>query len=365
LKFTHVADPHLGYRQYGLRVREEDYKRAVQHVVDRSIEVGVNAVVWGGDIFDNPTPSADSVKFVKDNVQRLLAHDIVSIGVDGNHDAADGKWLRVCGIETFNGDDIVIDGISFVGVNYVRPALYKEKLLELAASVRKRKDKANVLVIHQPLGDLTAFGCEITAEWIAETFKDLDLRYVAMGDIHNHGMWFIDGVHFVYPGSVEMTDIDEDEGKHFIVVDWLDDGIKTYVETTNPRPVVRYEVKTQEELEHVMDDVRGSYGGHVLPAIRLNSDLKGAVARLQKEFGGVIPYRLERFSESTGMEEHIMDRNWTRVGLVDLAGHVEKTHAKDSEEYQLIVSMIDSPERAVAIAEEFVLNKGLGEVCKL
>ena len=361
MKFVHIGDAHLGYRQYGLRVREEDYTNAVRHVVDRAIETGVNAFVWPGDVFDSPTPPARAVKFVKDQVQRLNDHGIASLGVDGNHDATDGKWMRVCGIETFDGAFVEIGGVAFLGLNYERPALFKEKLEELA----KTNPKVDVLIIHQPLGDLTAFGCEITAEWIAETFKPLGLKYVAMGDIHNFGTWHVDGVLFVYPGSVEMTDIDEDDGKQFVTVEVADGKAKTFVETTNPRPIVRYEVTTTEDLEHLFDDVKGAYGGHVLPVVKLNSDLPGAVARLQSEFGGKVPYRLQRFSEETGHAEQILDRNWTRVGLVDLTGVVEETHAKESEEYQLIVGMLDNPGSVLDIAEEYIAQKGLTEVCQL
>lgn len=361
MKFVHIGDAHLGYRQYGLRVREEDYTNAVRHVIDRAIETGVEAVVWPGDVFDSPTPPARAVEFVKGQVKRLRDNGIVSIGVDGNHDATNGKWMRVCGISTFDGAFIEINGVAFLGLNYERPAPFKEKLEELA----KTNPKVDVLVIHQPLGDLTAFGCEITAEWIAETFKPLGLKYVALGDIHNFGTWDVDGVMFVYPGSVEMTDIDEDDGKQFVTVEIVDGKVKTFIETTNPRPIVRYEVSTKEQLEHLLDDVQGAYGGHVLPVVRLNSDLPGAVARLQREFGGKVPYRLQRFSEETGQVEQILDRNWTRVGLIDLVSVVEESHKKESEEYQLIVNMIDKPDRVLELAEEFITKKGLAEVCQL
>lgn len=361
MKFVHIGDTHLGYRQYGLRVREEDYTNATRHVIDRAIETGADAVVWPGDVFDSPTPPARAVEFVKSQVQRLREKGIVSIGVDGNHDATDGKWMRVCGIETFDGAFVEIKGVAFLGLNYERPAPFKEKLEQLA----KTNPKVDVLVIHQPLGDLTAFGCEITAEWIAETFKGRGLKYVAMGDIHNFGTWDINGVMFVYPGSVEMTDIDEDDGKQFVTVEIKDGKVNTFVETTSPRPIVRYEVGTSEDLEHLFDDVKGAYGGHVLPVVRLNSDLPHAVARLQNEFGGKVPYRLQRFSEETGHVEQILDRNWTRVGLVDLISVVEETHAKDTDEYQLIVSMLDKPDCVLELAEEYIAKKGLTEVCQL
>lgn len=358
MKFVHIGDPHLGYRQYGLKIREEDYMNAVSHVIDRALEIQADAVVWPGDIFNNPTPPAHAVQFVKRQVARLQDHDIVSIGVDGNHDATDGKWLRICGITTFDGANIEISDVAFAGINFAQPAAYKKKLELLA----QQNPKIEVLIIHQPLGDLTAFGCEITAEWIAKTFKDKGLKYVALGDIHNYGTWCIDGVHFVYPGSVEMTDLDEDEGKHFVIVE-IEDDVKMYNESTGARPIAHYSVVNSDDLDAMLKDIKDTYDGYVLPVIRINTDITGGVSRIQRHLGGDTPFVLHRYSEETGLNEQIFDRNWSKVGLVDLVSIVEQTYSNESDEYQLIVQMIDNPDQVVDIAATFLEREGLAELC--
>ncbi|RLI37495.1 exonuclease SbcCD subunit D, partial [Candidatus Bathyarchaeota archaeon] len=37
--FVHVADIHLGYEQYNLAIRREDFKRAFEEVVDKTLEL--------------------------------------------------------------------------------------------------------------------------------------------------------------------------------------------------------------------------------------------------------------------------------------------------------------------------------------
>ena len=37
--FVHAADLHLGYSQYGLEVRREDFDRSFQELVDKTIEL--------------------------------------------------------------------------------------------------------------------------------------------------------------------------------------------------------------------------------------------------------------------------------------------------------------------------------------
>ncbi|KPV64343.1 MAG: DNA double-strand break repair protein Mre11 [Candidatus Bathyarchaeota archaeon BA2] len=40
--FVHVADLHLGYVEYNLDVRREDFNAAFQEVVDKTIELKLN-----------------------------------------------------------------------------------------------------------------------------------------------------------------------------------------------------------------------------------------------------------------------------------------------------------------------------------
>ena len=49
MKFAHLADTHLGYRQYGLFEREKDFYEVFDKVIDKIIEEKVDFVVHSGD----------------------------------------------------------------------------------------------------------------------------------------------------------------------------------------------------------------------------------------------------------------------------------------------------------------------------
>ncbi len=51
-RILHTADTHLGYRQYGLEERREDFSRAFQQIIEIAISEKADALVHAGDLFD-------------------------------------------------------------------------------------------------------------------------------------------------------------------------------------------------------------------------------------------------------------------------------------------------------------------------
>ena len=355
MKIIHMGDAHIGYRQYGLQVREQDYENAVGYVVVRAIQERADIFIWPGDIFQSPYPSARSVKFVQACVASLAEGGIKSVGVDGNHDACGGKWLQVCNIHS----GLMEGNIAILGINFMTPKLCLEKLQELA-----EEGKApDVLILHQALGDLTAFGSEITAAWIAETLGPKGLRYVALGALHDYQIQVIGGVTFVYPGAVEMTDLNEEWRKHFAILDIDKTSLKTYVEDISVRPVCRYDINTEDDLEAMLKEV--AVDNFVLPVIKVNATIVGAVERINKALGSAVPHLVERYAEDTGLQSHFEEQTWTRAeGLVDLAATVKKSYSDDSEEYQLIMQLINAPDNVDDIINAYLRNKGLENLCQ-
>ena len=50
-KFLHIADCHLGYRQYNLAERYNDFGRAFHRMIDIAIAEKVDFVLLAGDLF--------------------------------------------------------------------------------------------------------------------------------------------------------------------------------------------------------------------------------------------------------------------------------------------------------------------------
>jgi DNA repair exonuclease SbcCD nuclease subunit len=78
----------LGYTQYNLEVRREDFSRAFTEVVDNTLELQPDLMIIAGDIFHHARPSNVTLDNAIDNFRRLRAKNIPVLVVDGSHDSA-------------------------------------------------------------------------------------------------------------------------------------------------------------------------------------------------------------------------------------------------------------------------------------
>jgi len=86
--FIHVADLHLGYAQYNLDVRRQDFDNAFREVVDKTIELKPDFMLIAGDIFHVARPSNVTLEAAITNFRRLRDAGIPVLTVDGGHDSA-------------------------------------------------------------------------------------------------------------------------------------------------------------------------------------------------------------------------------------------------------------------------------------
>jgi len=86
--FVHAADLHLGYAQYGLEARREDFDKAFQELVDRVIELKPDFMIIAGDLFHQARPSNVTLENAIRNFSRLREAEIPVLTVDGSHDSA-------------------------------------------------------------------------------------------------------------------------------------------------------------------------------------------------------------------------------------------------------------------------------------
>ena len=50
--FVHVADLHLGYAQYGLQARRDDFLKAFEEVAEKTIQLKPDFMIVAGDLFE-------------------------------------------------------------------------------------------------------------------------------------------------------------------------------------------------------------------------------------------------------------------------------------------------------------------------
>ncbi len=96
--FIHVADTHLGYEQYGVRERFNDFSRAFWDILQDAIERKVTFVVIAGDLFNKRAIDAQTLIHAIEGLRKLKEYNIPVIAIEGNHDRSyyrDGiSWLQ-------------------------------------------------------------------------------------------------------------------------------------------------------------------------------------------------------------------------------------------------------------------------------
>jgi DNA repair exonuclease SbcCD nuclease subunit len=85
LKIAHFADTHLGYRQYGLAERENDFYERFDEIIDHMIENDVDCVIHSGDLFESPKPPIKALLTAQQGFMRLVSHNIPVYVIAGNH----------------------------------------------------------------------------------------------------------------------------------------------------------------------------------------------------------------------------------------------------------------------------------------
>ena len=86
MKFAHLADTHLGYRQFGLLEREKDFYEVFDKIIDKIIEEKVDFVIHSGDLFDSARPSPSALLAFQKGLLKLKGAGIPMYAIAGNHD---------------------------------------------------------------------------------------------------------------------------------------------------------------------------------------------------------------------------------------------------------------------------------------
>ena len=86
--FVHAADLHLGYAQYGLELRRQDFDNAFMEIVDKTIELKPDFMIIAGDLFHQARPSNVTLESTIRSFRRLRDAGIPVLTVDGSHDSA-------------------------------------------------------------------------------------------------------------------------------------------------------------------------------------------------------------------------------------------------------------------------------------
>ena len=88
MRFLHIADIHLGYQQYGLTERFNDFSDAYLHLIQTAIQHKVDFVLLAGDFFQKRVVDPLAMRVAVAGLEKLLTARIPVLAVEGNHERA-------------------------------------------------------------------------------------------------------------------------------------------------------------------------------------------------------------------------------------------------------------------------------------
>ena len=96
-KFLHAADVHLGYQQYGLVDRYDDFTDGFRWIIETALEERVDFLLIAGDLFEKRTLDPRTLLIAVKEFQRLKEAGIPVVAIEGNHERTYGEnlsWLE-------------------------------------------------------------------------------------------------------------------------------------------------------------------------------------------------------------------------------------------------------------------------------
>lgn len=275
-----ATDFHLGYRQYGLQEREEDFYRQFNCLVDSVIEENPDLFIELGDVFDEPYPKPKAIKVFRDGIQRISDAGIPIIGVIGNHTLVHRKKFYPIDrlfeekIVLLNGDSLIFDDVWIGGLRYSSKLNDMKEQIDSMHEVAKNY-KTKILLLHQGLKQIVPIGWDMDLEEMELNRFD----YVLCGHIHQRYTMKIKNTTYHYPGSLNscsVTDfIDENQqGKGYTILDTNEQTLKIK-NLQSKRPFVDLNLIDDELNECNINKINESLKEYkIKPILRVKSETK-------------------------------------------------------------------------------------------
>ena len=243
-----MADLHLGYQQYGLKERFNDFGRVFIRIVDQAIARNVDFVLLAGDLFEKRSVEPMAMRQAIAGLSALRDAGIPVLAIEGNHERAyyrdSSSWvefldaldyLKLLNPEFKDGRAILTEhtdatrgafvdlpgGIRVVGLKYLGASTGSavHMLAEALAEADNSGVTYTILMMHAGLeGQLDRYSGTLTHNDLAPLHDTID--YLALGHIHKP--YVVDDWIF-NPGSPETCGTDEvawkDRGYFIVDVD--------------------------------------------------------------------------------------------------------------------------------------------------
>jgi DNA repair protein SbcD/Mre11 len=229
MQFVHISDTHLGYRQYGLLDRENDFLEVFDQAIDEVVRERPDFVIHSGDLFEYSRPPTKALLTAQKGILRLKEEKIPIYAIAGNHDIIMRKnalppqiLYRDFGLKLISPkkpfylkNDVFIGGTPYASRYNSKHLVERLKNIEKSSVGYKKR----ILVLHQGIDRYIPYEYELKIGDVPKSFN-----YCAFGHIHERVVDDFGDGKLVYPGSTEIWRSNELEGykkngKGFYLVD--------------------------------------------------------------------------------------------------------------------------------------------------
>lgn len=361
MRIVHLADTHLGYRQYNLDERENDLYDVFDKAIDKAVEERADVLIHSGDLFDSPRPPIKALYRFKNAMEKIKGKMRVYT-VLGDHETPKRRGMiphrlfdiRVLGIGKLEWEEV--DGVLIAGISNLKgrgTELLKEEIRKFDAIAKNYK--SSILVAHQAIDKYLPFE---GAYELKEDELPKNATYYAFGHIHSRALKKFGGGYFAYAGSTEIFRKSEisswrRDGKGFYLVDLEGDEVEVHKIDLDIRPQFEVEVeegKIDEVLEYIdypkppilHITVKGTDINRQYVIEKLNELLQGRVLRFNPSFKDLSQPQLGELPKGSLNLESVIHEYLKDESLSKLAINLYKSLSKDDIE------------EAKKLAEEFL-----------
>ena len=253
--FVHASDLHLGYAQYGLEARRQDFDNAFTELVDKTIELKPDFIIIAGDLFHHSRPSNTTLENAIKNFKRLKDAEIPVLTVDGSHDSAPNTITGTI-LTPLDSASLIIHLPRHEGACWRKPGTCYVYGIPNFRS-RRRTDEAlpaflaeklptpdesivNVFVLHGAV-DLPSVKPPYIEAELAPDLIPNGFNYYAAGHVHDGYVGRFKTGLLVYSGCTETVSYDEaklKKGFMHVKVDEKGKVSPSFVELESPRKFV-------------------------------------------------------------------------------------------------------------------------------
>ncbi len=340
VKIAHIADTHLGYRQYGLIEREEDFYDTFKKITEDIIEKKVDYLIHSGDLFEQPKPPIKALLVAQQCFTKMIEHGIEIFVIAGNHDILQRRKTTLPQelylndkfhiLSTKNNkavldEDIFLSGLPFLQKSYEKKV--KEKLETI--SIEAKDHKHSILMLHGGIPKYFDFNPEFELDTIPDGFD-----YYAMGHIHKRVIDNFKSGIISYPGSTDIKEKGEikeykEKGKGYNILT-IDDTINVeYVNIYLEREFLVRTIK-YPELDKRLEEIES----------KINNDI---LSKTNKK-----PIVILTVKEGDFDRSDVVQRVYDKLGDITLTIKLsyEPTETDDTDDHERIYEQL-TPEKLI------------------